>query len=120
MSPNPDEIYWAKAATDPVAPITLWIYPRLRNLDRTAQRPVLESSKRNAMNHWLSRALRYAVISVWLVQMALMLADRTSLFGPLMYVFQVSVFAWLVHVSIRTRMELRSAVMREKTGAVDA
>ena len=67
MSSNPDKIYQAKAALDPVAPATLWLYPQLKRVKGPMQRSTLSIAKRKASITWLFRIL----MLVWLAVLAL-------------------------------------------------
>lgn len=64
MALTPDEIYWQKAATEAVAPVTLWVYPELRHVESLKQRSVLEKAKRKALRHWLSSVLMWGAVVV--------------------------------------------------------
>jgi hypothetical protein len=63
MSSNPDEIYRAQAALEPVAPVTLWLYPQLRLVRGCMQRSVLEIASRKATKPWLFRMLMLGYVS---------------------------------------------------------
>jgi hypothetical protein len=110
MNSNPDEIYRAKAAADPVAPVTLWLYPDLRRVERPAQRPALENAKRRAFKYWLSLALLYTILVIALMQFLVWAEDLTDLRAPLSHAFSLTMLAWLTCLSIRIRMELRAAL----------
>jgi hypothetical protein len=119
MSSNPDKTYWAKAAADPVAPVTLWFYPDLRHLDVPVRRSVLDSSKRKALRHAVSTALACLVLASTLVQFWASRSDQSELHRILIYVSPLFMLAWLAHLFLRTRIELRAALKSEKPGAVD-
>jgi hypothetical protein len=111
MSENPDEIYRAKAALDPVAPVTLWLYPGLRLVKGPMQRSVLANAKRKASVPWLSGMLMLGVVS----GQALLIWSRETgrdelrkdVESALLLVF-LSVIVLLVVQYVRTRALLRA------------
>jgi hypothetical protein len=109
MSSNPDEAYRLKAATDPVAPATLWLYPGLKFMEGAQQRPALENAKRKARTHWLSYALRWCVLAVVAISIWAITTGRGDLRRDLNLAILLLMLAWLLHDFLRARLELRWA-----------
>ena len=120
MNSNPDKIYWSKAAKDPVAPATLWLYPKLKYFERSVQRSALHVAKNNAMRHWLSHVLRWMVSASAAAQIFAMVTDYSDLRQTLSYALPVAVLTWLIQLDVLTRLELRRAMTPEMRRAVDA
>ena len=74
MSTNHDEAYWKKAFLEPVAPITLWLYPPLKRVKGSSQRAVLADTMRRAAFPRLKKWLGY----VWLLVLAAKIWTRES------------------------------------------
>jgi hypothetical protein len=122
MNENPDEIYRAKAAMDPVAPVTLRLYPELRLVKGPMQRSVLANAKRKASVPWLSGLLMLAIVSgqallIWSHQNG---RDELAVGVErgLLVIF-LSGILWLIIHYVRTRAKLRADKHSECSAGAD-
>ncbi len=106
--PNPDEQYWLKAESEPVAPVTAWLFPRLKSIEPAKQKAALREAYRKARRHWLSRAIHFAFIAVLLTKAWATWADRVDLRRPLVYALFIVMLISLLQDYLRTRRELGS------------
>ena len=116
MSSDPDKSYWAKAATDPLAPATLWIYPELKNVEPTKQRPVLAAAARTAAGHWLTRVLRNIGTVLLLVGVWAVWVDRMDYRHTIMRAFHVVILGWAIFWFVRSKLEVRAALSPANKG----
>jgi hypothetical protein len=119
MSSNPDEIYRQQAASEPVAPATLRLYPDLKFIAGARQRSVLAEAVRKVRGHWTSYAVRFGVLAVVLANFWEIHANRTDLRSVLNLAFILIMFAWPILHFLRTRRELSSA-RKSMVARVDA
>jgi hypothetical protein len=123
MSSNPDEIYRAKVAVEPVAPATLWIYPQLKLVSGSRQRPVLAVAKRKASIPWLYKVLMLCWASVLALKIWASETGRSELHRITEYSLLLVLFAFLALLVIqvmRTRKFLRLEVKPDHSDAADA
>jgi len=110
MSSNPDDLYRERAASEPVAPVTLWLYPKLRLVKGSMQRSVLADAKLKASMPWLSRLLMFGFVSG---QALLLWARETGRYDlrkdaeGILLVVLLSILALVVVRYLRTRALLR-------------
>jgi hypothetical protein len=123
MSSNPDEIYRAKAAVEPVAPATLWIYPQLKLVKGSMQRSLLEAAKRKTSISWLYKLL----MLIWLLILSLKIwareTARPELLRSAEYALLLVLLAFLavlIAQVMRTRNFLRYEISSDRSGGVDA
>lgn len=110
MSQNPDDTYWAKAATEPLSPASLWIYPELKRVDAAEQRAILKAAKRLAEKHWLSQTLRFLGLAIMVVGFWTQVDDHTEYHRALFYSLVLASLAWFVCLLVRTKLEVRTSV----------
>jgi hypothetical protein len=113
MSPNPDQIYQAKAAMEPVAPVTLWLYPQLKLVEGSMQRSILGNAKRKASIRWLYRLLMFGWLTALMLKAWARETGRTELWRSAdnaLLVVLLSLLALLVLQFLRTRKLLRREV----------
>jgi hypothetical protein len=113
MSPNPDQIYQAKAAMEPVAPVTLWLYPQLKLVEGSMQRSILGNAKRKASIRWLYRLLMFGWLTALMLKAWARETGRTELWRSAdnaLLVVLVALLALLVLQFLRTRKLLRREV----------
>jgi hypothetical protein len=123
MISNPDEIYSAKAAVEPVAPGTLWVYPQLKLATGPVQRSMLEVAKRKASIPWLYRLLMLGLFSTLALKIWAHQTGRSELLRNAERALPVVLLAFLVLLVVqvvRTRHFLRLQVASNASGSVDA
>lgn len=122
MSLNPDEIYRAKAAVEPAAPVTLWLYPQLRLVKGPMQRTILSNAKRKASMPWLYRLLMFGWLTVLTVKTWARETGRTEIWRGADYALLLvllALLALLVFQFLRTRKLVRHEVSFPGGGDVD-
>jgi hypothetical protein len=122
MSPNPDEIYRAKAALEPVAPVTLWLYPQLKLVKGSMQRTVLGNAARKAAMPWSYRLLMFGWLMALMVKTWARETGRTELWraaDSALLVVLMALLALLVFRFLRTRKLLRYEVSLQGRGEID-
>jgi hypothetical protein len=123
MISNPDEIYSEKAAVEPVAPATLWVYPQLKLATGPVQRSMLEVAKRKASIPWLYRLLMLGLVSTLSLKIWAHQTGRSELLRNAEHALPVVLLAFLVLLIVqvvRTRHFLRLQVSSNGSGSVDA
>jgi len=110
MTLSPDEIYRRRAASDPLAPITLWFYPELRKVPPSEQRSMLNEANLKALRTWASYAMCAVTILVMAVRVWVVVAEQVELRGATSAAWYIVFPTWLILQYLRTRALLRSAV----------
>lgn len=116
MSPNPDEIYRAKAALEPVAPVTLWLYPQLKHVEGSMQRSVLERASQKALRPSVFRIVMLGFVSVNGLRIWALETGRFELWritGHVVLILVMGLLAMQVVRVLRTRKFLRLGPSRE-------
>jgi hypothetical protein len=122
VSPNPDEDYRAKADLEPVAPVTLWLYPQLKVVKGSMQRSVLEGASQKALKpSWLrTLMLGFALVlglRIWAQETGRIELWRIT--GLLVLVWLIGLLALQAFRILRTRKILRLELAPKGTFGVD-
>jgi hypothetical protein len=123
MSSNPDEIYREKAAVEPVAPATLWLYPQLKLVEGSMQRSLLEAAKRKTSISWLYKLLMLSLLLIVSLKIWAHETARPGLLRSAEYALSLVLLAFLavlIAQVMRTRKLLRFEISSDHSGGVDA
>jgi len=115
MSQSPDQDYALRAATAPVAPVTLWLFPSLAKLSGSSQRPALRAGWRQAQSHWTSRGLWALWGVLILTQVWFYSTGQESSLRALRNTAAVVLLAWLGNSFVRVQGYLKALSTRGPT-----
>jgi hypothetical protein len=107
--PNPDDEYALKAASEPVAPAMLWLFPRLKAIEPSKQKAAMAEASRKARRHWLSALFQSLLTALVTLGVWAAWTDRIGDYGWIRYLILFLLIASLLHDYVRTRSLLRNA-----------